>query len=55
MTFAEKQAMIGKSVPANTTAISAPAAGGTDDSGEYITHTVRNGDTIWDIVSFTEM
>jgi len=50
MTFAEKQAMIGKSVPANTTAISAPAAGGTDDSGEYITHTVRNGDTIWDIV-----
>jgi membrane-bound lytic murein transglycosylase D len=48
MTFAEKQAMIGKSVPSNTTAAQMLAPVETD--GEYITHTVRYGDTIWDIV-----
>jgi membrane-bound lytic murein transglycosylase D len=48
MTFAEKQASIGK------TAVSvspAPAAMVPEESdGEFITYTVRNGDTIWDIV-----
>jgi membrane-bound lytic murein transglycosylase D len=49
MTFADKQAMIGKSVssPAGRT-VQAGASVKPDD--EYITHTVRYGDTIWDIV-----
>jgi membrane-bound lytic murein transglycosylase D len=45
MTFAEKQQMIGKSTASNaasTTLLS------TQD-GEYVTYTVRYGDTIWDI------
>ena len=48
MTLAEKQTMIGKSIPENRiTVITAEVADQTD--GEYITHTVRSGDTIWDI------
>jgi membrane-bound lytic murein transglycosylase D len=49
MSLSEKQAMIGKTVPANvqTTAITST---NTQTDGEYITHTVRNGDTIWNIV-----
>jgi membrane-bound lytic murein transglycosylase D len=46
MTFAEKQQMDGKSVtpnPVATTLLSGP-------EGEFITYTVRYGDTIWDIV-----
>jgi membrane-bound lytic murein transglycosylase D len=46
MTFAEKQQMIGKTAMSNpvmTTLQSAP-------DGDYITYTVRYGDTIWDIV-----
>ena len=48
MSFAEKQAMIGKSVPVNTLqpVASAPA----EFEGDFITYTVRYGDTIWDIV-----
>ncbi|MBN2633840.1 MAG: transglycosylase SLT domain-containing protein [Bacteroidales bacterium] len=50
MTFAEKQAMNGKTVPLNTSpAPSAQSTTAGDDDG-YITHTVRAGDTIWDIV-----
>jgi membrane-bound lytic murein transglycosylase D len=51
MTFAQKQAMIGSSVPVNLTnssAASAAAASGPDS--EYIIYTVQYGDTIWDIV-----
>ncbi|HQJ81996.1 MAG TPA: transglycosylase SLT domain-containing protein [Bacteroidales bacterium] len=48
MSFAEKQAMIGKSVPLQPQS-SQPYTGGGSD-GEYITYTVRNGDTIWNIV-----
>jgi LysM repeat protein len=48
MSFEEKQAMIGKSLPANTQAVQTGMVVETD--GEYITHTVRYGDTIWDIV-----
>lgn len=48
MAFADKQAMVGKSVPANNTPSHVNTLVETD--GEYITHTVRNGDTIWDIV-----
>jgi membrane-bound lytic murein transglycosylase D len=48
MSFAEKQSMIGKSVPANTRAAS--ASNNIEADGEFITYTVRYGDTIWDIV-----
>ncbi len=48
MTLAEKQALAGKPVPTNTVSASSAMAYETD--GEYIVHTVRNGDTIWDIV-----
>ncbi len=46
MTFSEKQQMVGKPVS------SVPAANnlGSGSDSEYITHTVRYGDTIWDIV-----
>ncbi|HEX2920227.1 MAG TPA: transglycosylase SLT domain-containing protein [Bacteroidales bacterium] len=48
MTFSEKQAMSGKSVPANTqrTAMQSPSI----VDGDYEVYTVRKGDTIWDIV-----
>ena len=48
MTLVEKQALAGKPVPTNTVSASSAMAYETD--GEYIVHTVRNGDTIWDIV-----
>jgi membrane-bound lytic murein transglycosylase D len=48
MTFADKQGMIGKNVQFNPTPAQASTPVETDD--EYITHTVRDGDTIWDIV-----
>jgi membrane-bound lytic murein transglycosylase D len=48
MTFAEKQKLAGKTVPVNTNPIAAYSPVETD--GEYVIHTVRNGDTIWDIV-----
>lgn len=48
MTFADKQAMVGKIVPANTQQAVASFTPETD--GEFITYTVRYGDTIWDIV-----
>ena len=45
MSFADKQKMTGKIVPVNPVA-SLPA----ETDGEYLTYTVRYGDTIWDIV-----
>jgi membrane-bound lytic murein transglycosylase D len=46
MTFAQKQAMIGKTSPsAPTASIMQPV-----QDGEFITYTVRPGDTIWEIV-----
>jgi len=48
MSFADKQAMIGKTVPNNT---QQPVASFIPETeGDFITYTVRNGDTIWDIV-----
>jgi len=47
MTFAEKQAMVGK--PVNITSTS-KANNSDDQDGDYITYTVQYGDTIWDIV-----
>jgi membrane-bound lytic murein transglycosylase D len=48
MSFAEKQTMIGKSVPLQPQSSQLYTGGGSD--GEYITYTVRYGDTIWNIV-----
>jgi membrane-bound lytic murein transglycosylase D len=48
MSLAEKQALVGKPVPTNTLSVSTSTDYETD--GEYIVHTVRYGDTIWDIV-----
>jgi len=48
MSFAEKQALVGKSVPSSVPTNQPTAR--IEYDGEYITHTVRNGDTIWDIV-----
>jgi membrane-bound lytic murein transglycosylase D len=52
MSFEEKQKMAGKSVPANTLKAAAVATSPVpvETEGEYIVHTVRSGDTIWDIV-----
>jgi membrane-bound lytic murein transglycosylase D len=48
MSFAEKQAMIGKTIPANTQPAVSKAL--VETEGEFDTYTVRYGDTIWDIV-----
>jgi LysM repeat protein len=48
MTFEEKQKLVGKSVPANTNQVAVDNSYETE--GDYIIHTVRSGDTIWDIV-----
>jgi membrane-bound lytic murein transglycosylase D len=50
MNFAEKQQMIGKTIPVNTVTTSLQSG----PDGEYITYTVRYGDTIWDIVKLFE-
>lgn len=49
MSFAEKQAMSGKTVPVNskTTATNSSVA---ETEGEYEVYTVRKGDTIWNII-----
>ena len=47
MTFAEKQALTGKTIPSNS--VTATVQPFIDTEGEYITYTVKNGDTIWDI------
>jgi len=50
MTFADKQAMIGKSVPSNTNTAATNSITTVQTTGDYVVHTVRYGDTIWDIV-----
>jgi len=50
MTFEEKQAMLGKSVPVNTKAAATQPEPDDGTDREFITYTVRYGDTIWDIV-----
>ncbi len=49
MSFEEKQAMIGQTVPSNTT-ITVASGQDMETDGDFVTYTVRNGDTIWDIV-----
>jgi membrane-bound lytic murein transglycosylase D len=48
MSFEDKQKMTGKNVSSNTQSVLADAP--VESDGEFITYTVRNGDTIWDIV-----
>lgn len=48
LSFREKQAMIGKSAPLNVQ--SAQNKQNPETDGDFIVHTVRYGDTIWDIV-----
>jgi LysM repeat protein len=48
MSFEEKQQLIGKPVTANSQPVTAFQEYETD--GDFITYTVRPGDTIWDIV-----
>jgi membrane-bound lytic murein transglycosylase D len=45
LSFEEKQKRIGKSVPVNTSTTSTTANFG----GKFVYHTVRSGDTVWDI------
>ena len=45
LSFEEKQKRIGKSVPVNTSTTSTAANFG----GKFVYHTVRSGDTVWDI------
>ncbi len=48
MSFAEKQQMSGKAVPSNPVATTTTIQSGPE--GDFVTYTVRYGDTIWDIV-----
>jgi membrane-bound lytic murein transglycosylase D len=52
MSFEEKQMASGKIVPSNSRvlAVSEPVQA----EGDFVTYTVRNGDTIWDIVKVFE-
>jgi membrane-bound lytic murein transglycosylase D len=52
MTFEEKQSMVGKIIPSNSVRILARTS--EEPEGEFVTYTVRNGDTIWDIVKLYE-
>lgn len=47
MSFAEKQALAGKTPTPNTQTVDVLPE---ETEGEFVTYTVRNGDTIWDIV-----
>jgi membrane-bound lytic murein transglycosylase D len=49
MSFAEKQAFAGRAVPAARPALPAPEGGQASPDEEYITYTVRQGDTLWEI------
>jgi membrane-bound lytic murein transglycosylase D len=48
LSFEDKQKMSGKTVPANAQPVTAGLTAETE--GDFVTYTVRNGDTIWDIV-----
>jgi membrane-bound lytic murein transglycosylase D len=48
LSLAEKQALVGKAAVSNTQPLR--PSGPEETDGEYITYTVRSGDTIWDIV-----
>lgn len=49
LSFAEKQARIGKSVSGSTSSAPSPESSMGSDSAGYVTYTVRNGDSLWEI------
>ncbi len=49
LSFSEKQARIGKSVSGSTSAAPPAGSGAGVDSSTYITYTVKNGDSLWEI------
>ena len=49
MSFTEKQAIVGKAAASNIQPVATTIGPGEID-GDYITYTVRKGDSIWDIV-----
>ena len=53
MSLVEKQALVGKSTTSNTS-VSNTAIIASGIEGDFITYTVRSGDTIWDIVKMFE-
>jgi membrane-bound lytic murein transglycosylase D len=54
MSLVEKQALAGKAVPTNSSAQLTTASAPVETSGEFITYTVRQGDTLWDIAKLFE-
>ncbi len=52
MSFEEKQQLVGKTVTVNSQPVAAPQD--YEIEGDFITYTVRSGDTIWDIVKMYE-
>jgi len=52
MSFEDKQKMLGKTLPSNSLPV--VVQNQFDSEGDFITYTVRNGDTIWDIVKMFE-
>jgi membrane-bound lytic murein transglycosylase D len=48
MSFADKQLLTGKAIPSTTPPVAYNEV--LESDGTFITYTVRNGDTIWDIV-----
>jgi len=52
MSFEDKQKMVGKTIPSNSQQVLAKAP--EEAVGEFVTYTVRPGDTIWDIVKMFE-
>lgn len=54
MSFADKQALTGKTVPVNTASATPPVVVSSETEGGYEVYTVRRGDTIWDIVKMYE-
>jgi membrane-bound lytic murein transglycosylase D len=50
LTFEEKQALVGKSVPLNVNTATLQTTDVGESEGDFVVYTVQNGDTIWDIV-----
>ena len=49
LTYAQKQARIGKTVPRTTATASVSTASLSGKDSDYVIYTVRSGDTLWDI------
>lgn len=49
LSYAEKQARIGKTVSSATSVTTTASASASTNNGEFVIYTVRSGDTLWDI------